>query len=42
VYVVPCGEATPAQSSLRVEPVSNGQSKYVRWASDHALARFDP
>ena len=42
VYVVPCGEATPGQFSLRVEPVSNGQSKHVRWASDHALARFEP
>jgi hypothetical protein len=42
VYVVPCGDATPANFTLRVAPASNGQVKHVRWAADYELARFEP
>jgi hypothetical protein len=42
VYMVPCDTTTRSQTTLRLEPAANNQSKRIRWAADHELSRFDP
>jgi hypothetical protein len=43
VYMVACDATTPKSVvALRIDPPRNGHFKRVRWASEHALERFDP
>jgi len=38
IYRVPMGKISKTQTSLRVEPVKNGQSKGILWAKDFEIA----
>ena len=42
VYLVACDETTRTEVMLRIEPTANNQTKRIRWAADHELARFEP
>jgi hypothetical protein len=37
LYVIPIGDATRTQGTLRIDPTANGQDKRVRWARDYEL-----
>ena len=37
IYAIPIEEVTRSHGTLRIDPTSNGQEKYVRWARDFEL-----
>jgi hypothetical protein len=37
IYAIPIEEVTRSHGTLRIDPTSNGQEKYVRWARDYEL-----